>query len=351
MEEAILQAALQAPSGDNSQPWKLLIADDQIKLINLPGRDTSLYNYRQRASLVAHGALIENILITSSSLGYRATVRTFPDKSSPDLVAAIALDKSEAADEPLYPFISRRGTNRKPYDSTPLTAEEKSGLFDAAGAVPGGKLKLTDNPEKKRLLAGALGINDRLVFENPDLHTFLFDHIRWTEKEAAETGDGLDIRTLELAVPQALGFRLLKNWNLLRQLNKLGISKFIAKQAEGLCLSSSAIGAVIMDENTDEAFINGGRLMQRVWLEATRLGLSLQPTTGIAFLLQRVLAGEKEGLSAAQIGLIQDAYERIGSAFALGAGETVVMLFRTGHSRPPGARSRRLALDKVVERR
>jgi hypothetical protein len=350
MEEAILQAAIRAPSGDNSQPWKLLIDDDQIKVINLPDRDISLYNYRQRASLVAHGALIENILITSSYLGYRAAVRTFPDKSSPDLVAAIALEKSEAADEPLYPFISRRGTNRKPYSSVPLTAEEKSGLSNAARFVPGGKLRLIDDPEKRRLIAGALGINDRLVFENPDLHKFLFDHIRWTEKEAAETGDGLDIKTLELAIPQALGFRLLKSWSLMRKLSKLGVPKFIAKQAEGLCLSSSAIGAVIVDENTDEAFINGGRLMQRVWLEATRLGLSLQPTTGIAFLLQRVLAGEKRGLSTAQIGLIQNAYERIGSAFALGAGETVVMLFRTGRSRPPSARSQRLALDKVVGR-
>jgi hypothetical protein len=350
MKEAILQAAVRAPSGDNSQPWKLLIDDNQIKVINLPERDTSLYNYRQRASLVAHGALIENILIASSFLGYAATVSTFPDKSSPDLVATIALDKSAAADEPLYPFISRRETNRKPYDSVPLTAEEKSSLFNAAGVVPGGKLRLIDDPEKKILIAGALGINDRLVFENPALHKFLFDHIRWTEKEAAETGDGLDIKTLELASPQALGFRLLKNWNFLRQLNRLGISKFIAKQAEGLCLSSSAIGAVIMDENTDEAFINGGRLMQRVWLEATRLGLSIQPTTGIAFLLQRVLAGEKEGLSTVQIGLIQDAYERMRSAFTLGAGETIAMLFRTGHSRPPTARSRRLSLDNVVER-
>jgi hypothetical protein len=65
---------------------------------------------------------------------------------------------------------------------------------------------------------------------------------------------------------------------------------------------------------------------------------------------QRVLAGEKKGLSTAQIGLIQEAYERMGSAFALGAGETIVMLFRTGHGRPPAARSRRLALDKVVGR-
>jgi hypothetical protein len=299
---------------------------------------------------VAHGTLIENVLIASASLGYSVAVRTFPDKSSPNLVAVIALDKSEAADEALYPFISRRETNRKPYGPVPLTAGEKSSLFAATRAVPEGKLQLIDDPEKKRLIAGALGMNDRLVFENPDLHKFLFDHIRWTEKDATEAGDGLDIRTLELAIPQALGFRLLKSWNVLRQINKLGISRVIAKQAEGLCLSSSAVGAVIMYENTDEAFINGGRLMQRVWLEATRLGLSLQPMAGIAFLVQRVLAGEKAGLSTAQVGLIQDAYERIGSAFTIGAGETVVMLFRIGHSEPSSARSQRLALDKVVER-
>lgn len=58
----ILEAAVQAPSGDNSQPWRFEIRDrdGEIRIFNIPERDKSLYNYGQMASCVAHGALIEN---------------------------------------------------------------------------------------------------------------------------------------------------------------------------------------------------------------------------------------------------------------------------------------------------
>lgn len=346
--KTILESAMRAPSGDNCQPWRFVIKNNSINILNLPERDTSLYNFRQRASLVAHGALLENITITSHALGYDAEIKPFPDKINPNLVATVELKKSDIRDEPLHLYISRRSTNRKQYRPAPLTAEQRIGLLNMSRGLSSGEVRLLEGPREKALLAKAIGINDKLVFENRNLHSFLFEHIRWTEEEALKTRDGLDIKTLELSPPQTIGFRLLKNWSLLQKLNKLGLSGVIAKQAEKLCLSSSAIGIVIVSGNTDEDFLTGGRLVQRVWLEATRTGLAFQPMTGITFLVQRVMAGDKKELSTANVKLIMDAYEPIRTAFGLEK-ETIVLLFRIGHSDPPSSRSLRLPIEKVLK--
>lgn len=344
----ILESAILAPSGDNCQPWSLIVKGNQINIINLSERDTSLFNFCQRASLIAHGALIENILIASSASGYNIKLRPFPDNLNPNLIATVELEKSEVRDESLYPYITQRATNRKPYKSIPLTAKQRNTLLNTSSVFANAGVKLVEELDRKAFIAEAIALTDRLVFENPYLHSFLFEHIRWTEEEALKTRDGLYIKTLELSAPQAIGFRLLKNWSILQTLNKFGLSKIAAKQAEKLCLSASAIGIIIVDGNTDEDFLTGGRLVQRLWLEATRMGLAFQPMTGLTFLIQRVLAKETKEISTEHIRLIMNAFDSIVSAFNLSK-ESMVMLFRIGHSSPPAARSLRLSVDQVVK--
>lgn len=342
----ILESAILAPSGDNCQPWRLMIKDNQVSILNLPEKDKSLFNFRQRASLIAHGALIENIMIASSPLGYNARLKTFPDAINPNLIASIELEKSDAVEEPLYPYIPQRATNRKSYKPIDLADEQKLTLLNVPKFLGTGELKLLDG-EDKRILAKAIGINDRLVFGNRYLHEFLFEHIRWTEEEAVNTRDGLYIKTLELSAQQEIGFRLLKKWGLVKTLNKLGLLEVIARQAEKLFLSAAAAGAVVVDGNSSEDFLAGGRLVQRIWLEATRMGLSFQPMTGITFLIQRVLDREAEGLSEKEVKLLMDAYEMIRSILRI-KNETIVMIFRIGISDPPTARSLRLPLERVL---
>ena len=344
----ILESAILAPSGDNCQPWSFIVKGNQINIINLSERDTSLFNFCQRASLIAHGALIENILIASSASGYNIKLKAFPDNLNPSLIATVELGKSEVRDESLYPYITQRATNRKPYKSIPLTAKQRNTLLNTSSVFANAGVKLVEELDRKAFIAEAIALTDRLVFENPYLHSFLFEHIRWTEEEALKTRDGLYIKTLELSAPQAIGFRLLKNWSILQALNKFGLSKIAAKQAEKLCLSASAIGIIIVDGNTDKDFLTGGRLVQRLWLEATRMGLAFQPMTGLTFLIQRVLAKETKEISTEHIRLIMNAFDSIVSAFNLSK-ESMVMLFRIGHSSPPAARSLRLSVDQVVK--
>jgi len=342
----LLEAAIRAPSGDNCQPWRFEVQGDTVKVYNLPGRDTSLFNFRQRASYVAHGALLENLVLAASANGYSTDVALFPDASEPDLIAAVSFKPATVQASPLYDVIPARCTNRRRYDSSTLSGHERTALM-AAAAGREGRLLLTGSAEEKAFLAGIVALNDRLVFENENLHAFLFDHIRWNDHQARETRDGLDIKTLDLAPPDSVAFPLLKSWPLVKFFNAFGMSRIVAGNARKLALSSSALGLVMVPGSGATDFINAGRLMERVWLEATRIGLSFQLMTGITFLMQKVSDGDTSGLLAPHAALIAEARKSVVERFGLKT-ETIAVMFRVGRSLPPSARSLRLTLEAVV---
>jgi nitroreductase len=345
--KTIVEAALLAPSGDNCQPWKVIIGEHQMTLLNVPERDTSLYNFRQRASFIAHGAFLENAVIASSACGYSAKIETFPDESNPNLVARVFFERSEKRDADLYSYIRLRTTNRKLYNAKPLTLAQEATLENSARFLGFGSVKLLKGTGKKTV-ARIIVLNDRLVFENARLHSFLFDHLRWTEEEAQRTKDGLYVGTLEISPFQVPGLRLLRHWSMVRALNGAGLSRIIGKKAQRLALSASAIGMVTMPDDKNIDFLNGGRIVQRVWLEATRMGLRFHPMTGFVFLMQRVSAGNTEGLAESHIGMIRSAEQGLRTAYDLKK-ETVVMLFRVGYGASPMARSLRLPLESIAE--
>jgi nitroreductase len=342
----IVEAGLKAPSGDNCQPWRLVVDGNSIDIFNVPERDTSLFNHAQRASLIAHGALLENMAVASRALGYEIAVATFPDKANRDHVASVFLKKSKPKDEPLYPYIEKRTTNRKRYDSKPLSEEEKEVLLKASEPYAGCTLRLVEG-KRKKTVCKAIGENDRIVFENRRLHRFLFDHIRWTEEEALRTRDGLHIKTLELPVMDTLGFRLLKKWKVTQCMNALGSSRMVARRARKLCRSAGALGLVAVRENAADGFLSAGRVFQRAWLEASRMGLSVQPMTGITFLIQKVLLGQTGGLSETHIESIRLAHKSVRSAFDVGL-QIPTVLFRVGRAKPPSGKSLRIPGDDVV---
>jgi hypothetical protein len=340
----ILESAIYAPSGENNQPWKFRLKDNGINVFNVPERDTSLYNFRQQGLFVAHGALLENILITSSALGYKADINTFPDNENSNHVANIILNKTEIRDEPLYPFIRKRATNRKPYYPDPLTNKEKAVLLEL-NRLGYGRVVLLEDQKTVKELADVLCINERMVFENYHLHRFFFEHMRWTEKEALEKRDGMYLKTMELPPPAVILFKLVfKRWRLVKI---LGVSRFIARQTKKMYLAAPAIGIITIDGDSSEDFLAGGRLMQRVWLEATRIGLSLHPSAGTIFFIQRVLKGATEDFTQKNVEMIKHVHQKLVSAFEL-HDETIAFLFRIGRSDPPSAYSPRLSLDQLI---
>ena len=60
--------------------------------------------------------------------------------------------------------------------------------------------------------------------------------------------------------------------------------------------SSSALGLITMPKVYPEAYFEGGRVIQKIWLGATEKGVSFQPLSLSTFLSERIADGNFEGL-------------------------------------------------------
>lgn len=341
----LIARAVHAPSGDNSQPWQFSFDGDAVILSNLPNADETLYNFRQRGSYLAHGAVIENMSLIAGESGYDLDVQLFPQ--IPGATAKILFVPGIKKTSPLTPKIEERATNRKPYKLTPFKSEHKEKLEETFVNNNKVQLKFIQQREVIDALAKTVSLNEQLLMENRPLHDFLFSIIRWSEGEERNL-PGLYLKTMELPPPVQIMFRyVLRHWGAVQALNHIGLSRFIPKQSAPVYAASSAFGAIIVSGNTNEDFVAAGRAFQKMWLTATAEGMSIQPTTALPYLMQRIVAGEASAFTPEHQTLISEAYGNISHAFGLKGSEHIAMLFRIGYGDAPTAVSLKTRLPFV----
>lgn len=347
--KSLLNLAITAPSGDNCQPWRFTVNGLRIDLFNDPAMDTSYYNYLQRASLVSHGAVLENISIAAPPLGFNPIFKLFPSPDDKDHVATILLEEIHPLDNELAPYLQKRVTNRRQYDGTLLDDDRLDSLYVKHEDLDDVSIFLTNSKGDIDKLSSVISLNDRIVFENRQLHEFLFEHIRWSDEEASRCRDGLDIKTLELNAVDTLGFKMLKNWAFTNFATKLGASRIVAGNARKLAESASAIG-LILGKRMGTApliYLEGGRLMQRIWLHATKMGLSFHVMTGISFLMQRIAEQQDVEMSSKHVSMLRSALKDI-ELVTDNADHFVIAMFRIGQTDSPTVRSQRKDISKFI---
>jgi len=350
--EKILAAAVRAPSGENCQPWRFVSQGPVLFIYNIPERDRSPYNFHQLGSLVSHGAVIENIVIAASTLGYEVAVALFPLPAEPDCTAKLVFDRHSGGikSDPLYENIFLRASNRTPYEAG-HTIEERAkdrllGCVEEC-SIPA-RVVLVEDENRKKVIGDAMSYGDRLLFENRAIHDFLFGHIYWTLDEVSKKRSGFYVKELALTPPQEFVFKLLKKEWIRRLLAGIGMPAVAAKENARLYAGSSALGAVITKGSAPADFIEGGRLLERFWLSATATGYDVQLITAISFFKQRISGNEAEDFSKDQIDGISASYAFLQKEFDV-RDDTVTIMFRIGKGKPLPHRS--LRLDPIVEYR
>ena len=337
----IIKDGTYAPSGENCQPWRFHVDGNKILIFNLPEADQSLYNSQQKGSYTAHGALIENIVISAKEHGYAAGVVLFPDENDEDLVSVITLTATEKTHDPLYEVIPKRHTNRKEYSGEKLSIAQKKELIDSVASLGFGRLELVDDENNLQILGAALSVNERVLFENKYIHNFFYDHILWDEKDKNKAR-GFYIKTLEFLPHQLKAVKLFKNWFVLSLLNTiLGVSKMISKENADKYAKSGTLGLVVANGSSKHDYVNAGRALQRVWLTGTKLGLAMHPCTGSIYFMEQIRDNGGKEFSPFHQALIKKSYADSMEAFMVKDVATP-MLFRIGFAGEATARSTRL---------
>jgi nitroreductase len=332
-----------APSGDNLQPWLVNVSGDTITLTVDPARDRSLYNFRYRASLIALGAMAENMVIAGREIGLSGSVAVGGAEPLPPVT--IEFSRRDVAPDPLFPSLRLRCTNRKPFSPEPLPADV---LASIAAALPGddrSSLQFVTDRGRMKTLAQAAAMNDRLLFEWRELHGTFFESVRWTKAEADAAKDGLYVKTLELG-PMESGFRAMSRWSIASIATRLGSGALAPRHSYQTFMRSGASGFLQVDGSSSEALVEGGRRLQRVWLAATSAGLSFQPMAGMLYLAQH-LDAPAEPVPTSARARIALAYARFSMAIEPRDGWYPVMLFRVGYGPRPSARSKRRMIPQA----
>ncbi|SDT97217.1 ThiF family adenylyltransferase [Desulfobacula phenolica] len=328
----LLKAGIQAPSGDNSQPWKFSISENKIFVFLDPDVDRSFFNVNQIASMISCGAVIENIRIASGQIGFQPDIEYFSDETG--VGGSIALHPGQAQNDPLYECIWKRHTNRTMYRQENISGDVLRNCREAISCFPETRLHVVARKDGLKKLAGIIYQIDRIRTEHRPLHEHLNKMIRFSSREINESNDGLPLKNLQAGFAGEQFLKFTKPWQVMNFLNKTGIGRLVAMHSYLGIINSSAVMLLTVGGMTDKDFLAGGRALQRVWLELTRHGYHVQPMTAATLFFMRFAFKKEHEFLPKHIRLLDSVkkyYLNLFPGFNLSNGQ--VMLFRVGFGR------------------
>lgn len=276
----VLRAGIAAPSADNSQPWRFAWRGDDLDLRIDADRSGRVSDTRYVLSDLAAGACLENMVIRARSLGYVAELQSFPQRDDELWVARIHWrhDSASGHSEPLAAAIERRHTDRRFPWRGPITPDTQARLDAQARLIPGQRLWWPRISRERKAALRAIRQAETLRFRSPTLHAELFSSIRFSVGWRTACEEGLAPAALAVEPPMRPVFQAMRRPAVMSMLNRLGAASMLGWRSAWLPIRlSPGLCLLVIPSTARSDVLAGGRALQRVWLQATLDGLSLQP--------------------------------------------------------------------------
>ena len=322
-----LEAIRLAPSGHNTQPWRLEVVDERTVRIGLD-QDRALPAVDPESRYVCYG-----MGCAIESAATIAEVKWEPKLAGGPLDPGwhAGLMRVEGTSHETFlrnlGLLGLRCTNRAPYHPHSPTVEVLESLRHAGSR--GGKCEAIPLTHKLPALAD---LTYEAAAANLAEEAFLEELLSWIHLDRRTPGyaeDGFTPATLRLAPPVAAAMRLLKRSAFARRLAvRMRLPDLMAADARATLRASGAVFALSSCDRTPSGRVESGRALMALWLAATKAGLALQP---INFALDSPLTRDSFA-DLAEVGRDAD----------------LVALVRVGYATTAAAPSSRLALDRLM---
>ncbi|MFZ4664333.1 MAG: Acg family FMN-binding oxidoreductase [Caldilineaceae bacterium] len=258
MRELVRYATL-AASGHNTQPWQFAINDNAIAIHpdltrHLPAVDPS-----DRELWISLGCALENLLVAARADSYAAEV-IYPDAA--DFIQ-VRLTPDSAQSSPLFDAIPLRQNTRSAYDGQLIKSADLDQV-QALGLEPGVGLHFVTTPTELETVLDYVNQGNLHQYADKAFIAELIDWIRFNQKEALASLDGLNSRSAgSPAVPRWLG-----------QMFVAGTKPQQQADADAKKLRSSP-GAVVVTSTTEDktAWVRTGQVYERLALTMTSLNI------------------------------------------------------------------------------
>jgi hypothetical protein len=353
--EQLVGAAITAPTGGNAQPWKWKYYKGVLYLFANHEYHTRLVDFNNTASYIGYGAASENLVLKAHDMGYDVQLQKMAGRSGNLMATYRFYEKGKGVNliEPhvvdyLSGSIHNRYANRLLVERKAIGDEKLQKLVTAAQSVGGARLHLLTSEKDIADIAEVIASADRLRILHEGGHLDFLAEMVWTDEEAKKIKKGVDIETLDITASEKIGFKMLQDYRVIKQLNNWKGGKGLGKVTYKSAASASAIGLITMPSYSIDNFFDGGRAVERVWLTAAHEGIAFQPLSISTFLFNR-LKYEGDRLftedMAAELAEMRGEAERL---FSLDKESVDILMFRLFLTDRVPKRSERVPVQEVL---
>ena len=263
----LVKYAILAPSGHNTQPWIFKILGNNIIEINADrSRALPLVDPDDRELMISCGAALYNLRLAANHFGIADEVQLLPDQNNnPDLLARISLkdevqgntNKQAENDTSLFNAITKRRSNRSPFENRRLPDDLLESLKDSARAN-GSWLDVIDGEEKKNALADLISQGDRIQLSDK---RFRRELAAWIHPNRSKSRDGMPgyAHGMTHDIASSIGPFLIRTFD---------IGKGQAARDKELASGSPVLAVLGTDADEPLNWIQTGQSLMRILLQA-----------------------------------------------------------------------------------
>jgi molybdopterin/thiamine biosynthesis adenylyltransferase/nitroreductase len=277
---ALINDACKAPSGGNNQPWRFHYQNGLLHLFLEQSAAQAYLDPQYISSFISLGAAIENLLLAAAKYQLNVNWELTPTLAPHHIAWFSFTNNYQPTPEELHlsAQIELRHTNRKIVPKQDIIQTILEDLSNSITKIDGARLKWITDTAKIQALAAISTHSDLLRLFIPEAHNdFIIREMRWNLDEVNETEDGIGIHTLDLSNNDQIGLRLIKDKRTLNFLQEINGGNGFKRLSMQQFMSSAAIGLITMPKDSESTFINGGRAVEKLWLNATGLNLQIHP--------------------------------------------------------------------------
>lgn len=257
----LLNYAVLAPSGHNTQPWLFKIVDDAVELYADKTRSLPVVDPDDRALIISCGAALFHLKIAIRYFGFQEIVEVFPNDQKPDLLAQISMGhKILASDESksLFHSILKRRTNRLPFLNKPVAHSLQSELRLAASSQYT-QFQIISEYRRQEVI-DLIAEGDRLQMANP---LFRRELAKWIRPGKSSRHDGIP------AYAQGIDKRLDVIAPFIAvAISLFDIGKFQSAKDRKLAENSPLLGLLRSRHNTPQDWLATGEALGHLLLRA-----------------------------------------------------------------------------------